>query len=275
LIEREGPTGLIVSTTRDGLHPENETRLISLTLADGEEQTRAILASLAEEDRRDTVAREPWHALQRWIAGSDSRVTIPYALVLVGLIPALAVRLRRDTKLLLNLIRAHALLHQATRARDPNGRVVATLDDYSAVYGLVSESIAEGVQASVPVTVRQTVEEVGRIAREFGSASVKQIAERLKLDKSAALRRCKRAENLGFIRNEETAKGRQARYVLADALPTEQPVLPSPDTLASAVAVSVPGSGCTVAGGTEGYNPPPPSPEPVAAQGVERRRAVL
>ena len=34
LIERPGPTGLIVTTTRDGLHPENETRLISITLAD-------------------------------------------------------------------------------------------------------------------------------------------------------------------------------------------------------------------------------------------------
>src|SRR4029450_8198279 len=103
LIEREGPTGLIVTTTRDGLHPENEPRLISLTLADGQDQTRAILASLAEEDRRDEVSREPWHALQRWIATSDARVTIPYANALVGLIPPLAVRLRRDTKILLNL----------------------------------------------------------------------------------------------------------------------------------------------------------------------------
>jgi hypothetical protein len=57
LIEREGPTGLIVTTTRDGLHPENETRLISLTLADGQEQTRAILTALANEDQRDDVDR--------------------------------------------------------------------------------------------------------------------------------------------------------------------------------------------------------------------------
>lgn len=34
LIEREGPTGLIVTTTAVKLHPENETRLLSLTVTD-------------------------------------------------------------------------------------------------------------------------------------------------------------------------------------------------------------------------------------------------
>jgi hypothetical protein len=43
LIEREGPTGLIVTTTAVSLHPENETRLLSLTVTDTQEQTRGIL----------------------------------------------------------------------------------------------------------------------------------------------------------------------------------------------------------------------------------------
>ena len=34
LIEREGPTGLIVTTTSLRLHPENETRMLSLTITD-------------------------------------------------------------------------------------------------------------------------------------------------------------------------------------------------------------------------------------------------
>jgi hypothetical protein len=41
LIERDGPTGLIVTTTAVKLHPENETRLLSLTVTDTQEQTRA------------------------------------------------------------------------------------------------------------------------------------------------------------------------------------------------------------------------------------------
>src|SRR5918999_4419341 len=50
LIEREGPTGLIVTTTAVKLHPENETRLLSLTVNDTRQQTRDVLAALAEED---------------------------------------------------------------------------------------------------------------------------------------------------------------------------------------------------------------------------------
>ena len=34
MIEREGPTGLIVTTTALRLHPENETRMLSLTVTD-------------------------------------------------------------------------------------------------------------------------------------------------------------------------------------------------------------------------------------------------
>src|SRR6266498_1381929 len=41
-IEREGPTGLIVTTTKERLHPENETRMLSLTISDTREQTAAV-----------------------------------------------------------------------------------------------------------------------------------------------------------------------------------------------------------------------------------------
>ena len=153
----------------------------------------------------------------------DSRVVIPFAPTLVSLVPPIAVRLRRDTKLLLNLIRAHALLHQAARQRDQEGRVVAALDDYAAVYELVAEHIAEGVQASVPATVRQTVAEVGRAAAQAGSATVQQIATALRIDKSAASRRCRSAESRGYLRNEETSRGRPARYCWPIPCPTSKP----------------------------------------------------
>jgi hypothetical protein len=274
LITREGPTGLIVTTTRDGLHPENETRLISLTLADGQEQTREILMAVADEDRRDDVDREPWLALQRWIALGHSQVTIPFAHKLAEMIPPVAVRLRRDVKLLFNLIRAHALLHQATRARDERDRVIATLQDYAAVYALVADFIADGVQASVPASVRETVELVGRIAARSGSATVMAVAQVLGLDKSAASRRCQTAQGRGYIRNEESSKGRPARYVLADPLPAEQPILPHPEILAKATNHGDQQvSGCTVAGGMEGDAAPP---LPKAQElGKERRRIVL
>jgi hypothetical protein len=61
-----------------------------------------------------------------------------------------AVRLRRDFGTVLALVRAHALLHQANRARDAEGRIVATLTDYGVIRELVADLLAEGVEASVP-----------------------------------------------------------------------------------------------------------------------------
>ncbi len=78
LIEREGPTGLITTTTLIGLHPEHETRLLSVTVKDSAQQTADIMLAMAEE-KPTTVDLAPWHALQEWLAGGERKVAIPYA----------------------------------------------------------------------------------------------------------------------------------------------------------------------------------------------------
>jgi hypothetical protein len=135
LIEREGPTGLVVTTTAVKLHPENEIRLLSLTVTDTQDQTRAVMASLAEEAGEVELNLEVWHALQVWLESVEHRVSIPYAGKLAELIPPVAVRLRRDFGAVLNLIRAHALLHQATRESDGEGRIVATINRTTQPFG--------------------------------------------------------------------------------------------------------------------------------------------
>jgi hypothetical protein len=164
LIEREGPTGLIVTTTALKLHPENETRLLSLTVTDTREQTRGVFSMLAEEERLE-ADQKPWHALQHWLESPSATrgVTIPYAKALAEMVPPLAVRLRRDFGALLSLIRAHAILHQATRERDDRGRLIATLDDYASVRQLVADLVSEGIEATVPKSVREAVHAVARL----------------------------------------------------------------------------------------------------------------
>jgi hypothetical protein len=149
LIQREGPTGLIVTTTAVKLHPENETRLLSLTVTDTQDQTRAVMAALAAEADETEINLDPWHALQVWLESAEHRVWIPYAKKLAELVPPVAVRLRRDFEAVLNLIRAHALLHQASRERDAEGRIVATVEeDYAAVRELVADLVSEGIEAT-------------------------------------------------------------------------------------------------------------------------------
>src|SRR5260221_362823 len=162
LIEREGPTGLLLTTTSVHLHPENETRMVSIPTTDTEDQTRAIFAALAADARPGQRDRTPWHALQEWLAATAGtlHVTIPYAAPPAQLVLPLPTRLRRDFGMVLQLIRTHALLHQQTRTRDAQGRLVATLADYTAVRALVADLIAEGVGATVSTATRETVEAV-------------------------------------------------------------------------------------------------------------------
>ena len=67
LIEREWPTGAIITTTKVALHPENETRLISVTVDDSSDQTAAVMRGAARRYERgpdDPTYYARWHALQ-------------------------------------------------------------------------------------------------------------------------------------------------------------------------------------------------------------------
>lgn len=230
LVEREGPTGLIVSTTSVALHPENETRLLSLSATDTTDQTKLVLSRLAADDLAEPDFTR-WRDLQVWLATAEHRVSIPYAPALAGLVPPVAVRLRRDFRAVLSLIRSHAILHQATRARDTEGKVVATLEDYAVVRELVVDVISEGVEATVPATVRELVEIVAAAGEPLSIAA---LAERLRLDKSATSRRWQAARARGYVKNLEPGRGKAARIVVADPIPEDVEVLPSVEELRAA-----------------------------------------
>jgi hypothetical protein len=232
LIEREGPTGLIVTTTSVRLHPENETRMLSVTITDTSVQTAAVFQALAKNDDTSDIDLSRWHALQTWLATGPNQVVIPFAKRLAQLVPPLAIRLRRDFRTVLMLIRAHALVHQATRLKDGDGQVVATLQDYAAVRDLVADLVAEGVEATVKPEVRETVEAVAGLI-DKGMVEVRQTDLRsvLKLDRSVISRRVATALDGGFLKNLEDRKGRPARLVLGDPLPADRKVLPQPSQL--------------------------------------------
>ncbi len=259
-IRKDGPTGFITTTTRDKLHAENETRYLSLTVTDTREQTRRVFRALAEE-RVEEPDRRRWLALQAWLEGVERRVTIPYAGALAEKMGDVAVRLRRDFSVVLSLIRAHALLHQATREKDAEGRVVASLIDYARVRDLVSGLISEGVEATVPATVRETVDAVEKLIRDSDEewTTNKAVAEDLNVDKAAASRRVRTAINRGYLKNLEESKGRPARLVIGEEMPEDREILPAPEDLG--------GSGCAVDRDSgEIEHPPPPS----SANGMTR-----
>jgi len=239
LIEKSGPTGLIMTTTAVRLHPENETRLLTITVDDTQEQTQNVLLAEAEKAQEPKAPPdlEKWQALQEWLECQEAEVVVPYAVELAKRTKPVAVRLRRDFAALLSLIKAHALLHPAVRERDGKGRITASIEDYKVVLDLVGDIIAEGVEASVPESVKETVKAVHQLVDACDEdppyATVSQLAEKLKLDRSATLRSIKTAIRRGFVKELEPAKKiKQKKYTIGEPLPTEAGgIFPTPDEL--------------------------------------------
>jgi hypothetical protein len=231
LIEKEGPTGLITTTTKVALHDENETRLISVTVDDTKAQTERVLKEQARRARGEQVNPprvERWHELLTWIEQGPHEVVVLYAEAVAALIPPVAIRLRRDFPQILGLIRAHALLHRATRERDERGRIIASLGDYEAVREIVAPLVADAAEASVTDTLRQTVEAVERLLPGSPEGvTVAVLAKALDVDKSSASRRAARARDRGFLVNEEERPGRPARLKLGEPLPEDTGILPT------------------------------------------------
>ena len=146
-------------------------------------------------------------------------------------------------------MKAHALLHRSSRAKDEDGRILATIVDYAAVHALLKDLITEGAGSSVHSTVRETVNAAFELLAEKEAAkaanppvdkeeakrpvdvSHTEIAKALGLDRSAAWRRVKRAMSEGYLQNLENNPRKKARIALGDPMPGHEDVLPKPDDI--------------------------------------------
>ena len=132
---------------------------------------------------------------------------------------------------MLTLICAHALLHRSSRNRDEFGAIIATTADYAAVRELVADVFAEGIEATVPTTVRETVDAVAALKKN--EVSLGELAAKLALDKSVTSRRLRDATDRGFLVNLEIRRCRPARIVLGDPMPEMVKLLPEPGELST------------------------------------------
>ncbi len=242
-IEKEGPTGLITTTTAPRVHEENETRMFSLHVDESTTQTAGVMGAYAKRASGASSVAEPdfaaWHALAAWLDEGETRIVIPWAPTLAELIPPIAVRLRRDFPSLVSLIEAHALLHRATRTLDDAGRIRATVEDYEAVYELAHAVFSRAASAAVAAGVREVVEAVKR-----GASSVVAIARACGIDRTTAWRRVQHAVEDGFLENIEDRPHRPALLFMAAEPPAEtSTLLPTPTVLQEQLRC------CAVAGG--------------------------
>jgi len=131
-------------------------------------------------------------------------------------------------------------LHQATRSRDDQRRIIAKLKDYAIVRDLVNQVVSQSVEQTIPKPIRQTVEAVGRICskkeanerRTTGepiTATIKEVAKRLGLDRSSGSRRISKALYGGYLKNLESKRGQPKQLVIGDPMPNEESLLPTPE----------------------------------------------
>jgi hypothetical protein len=170
----EGPTVIVQTTTKNHLHPENETRVFPIYIDESEEQTGRIVESILKDAaghgvrgaERDRV-RERWHDAIRLLE-PGLEVVIPYAERME--IPTSPIRIRRDARRLIDVVRVIAWLHQYVRARDSHGRIVATEEDFHLALRLVSESLMRAWRTLTPAeeAVLSVIDELPDNAKSQG-----------------------------------------------------------------------------------------------------------
>ena len=240
IITKHGPVCFMVTTTKAALHPENETRMLSLEIDDSEEQTRRVLKKLAQTTGKnmkpDDSIHYNWQDFQRLLRiVGPKNIVVPFADALADLIPPRATRLRRDFSQIIACIKSHALIHCYRRKNNEKGELVADLDlDYVPVAELIGHITAEGAGIAVSQEVLETIDAVKiatvKIPADDGATAF-EVSKQLGLDKSTALRRLRVAAEKGFVVNLEQHRGRPGKYRLTDQEVEAVSLLPSVDEI--------------------------------------------
>jgi hypothetical protein len=212
-LEKEGPTGAVIATSRVTLDDDLENRLDHIEISDTADQTRAVIDAIgasAEFGHWEPPDVTCWHAYYDWLRlQGPYEVIVPYASTLAAAIPAAAIRLRRDVSQLIGLIWAHTVMHLAQRERDSRGRLIATLDDYAGVRTLINAGIGIATGQSVPAWMHPT----WKALPDGGGITHRELARRLQLGDDGAKKRVAKMIPLGYADNLETRPRAAAKLI--------------------------------------------------------------
>ena len=236
LFEKEGPTGLIMTTTKASLYTDNETRCLSVWVSDVNDKILEVLLAQNKDVPVDIDVSD-FIALQQLISTLPSTdVDIPFAdEIVTNLSDVTELRLMRDWAQVRSLISAHALLHHQSREYR-NGKYVATYEDYGVVRELVNDVIGQAVSVNVPNRIRETVKAVQELCMDQADGvSNTDIRLHLGLSAGAVSDRVNKALEEGYLTNENTRRGRPNVLKVGRSMPDERDLFPSVQTVRDAV----------------------------------------
>jgi hypothetical protein len=207
----EGPMGLITTTTESKIHPENETRCLSLYIDDSRDQTQLVF-EMADSKYRgiqemSDMELRIFRAAQTML--KPYPVFIPYVAIIRELFPKTKTRTRRDYPQFLSLMEASTFLHQYQRQRKIiNGKeyLVASLADYNIAYLITKEMLAHTI-FEIPPKSEQLVEAAKSLGEPF---TVHQLASAMGWDYDVTLKWFKAPRNSGYFEEVDAHRGPHA-----------------------------------------------------------------
>lgn len=249
LIEKEGPTGFVTTTTDSLIHSENDTRNISMFPDQSMEQTGRIYESVDSRYLGVQPVNEdelnPWHNAQLIL--EELPILIPFAGSFRKYFPKHIVRTRRDYGHFLAIIETVAFLHQKQRERiELYGKIYirATLADAFIAKVIVEDSLSKSIYELPEKTIevieksRTLVEElkekIGQNSDTKVTFTITMLARKLEWDRDTAAKWMRPAIKKGYLTVAVSAKGpRGAEYILEEKELPGSKFLPSVDDLAT------------------------------------------
>jgi hypothetical protein len=229
----KGPMGVIMTTTSNRLHNEDENRFLSLYVDQSPEQIKRTLMALENGGPSSPTNEElqPWHKLHNEVCAGSQKVKIPFRDQLLESMPTTHTRVLRDAPKMLSLLKAHALLHRATR-KDEDGVVVATVEDYETVYNLIKAPLSYGLQTAVAPHISDCVSAAINLHNVgVRPVTLTAVSEKMGREPGAVSRSIAEAVKQGYLINDNPGQGRQHAYRPGERALPNADVLPSPQTV--------------------------------------------
>lgn len=239
--EVRGPVSLFMTTTEKSIHPEDENRMISITVDQSAEQKRKVLLAKADAFNGIIASQEIINDMQSISIAyrkALKKVEIPYVKNIAESMDTNFDQVLRHFDKMLSLIEAHALLHQEDRDIK-DGKVIANEEDYSVVCSLLEPILSiqsKKVIDSDMIKIIKAIKEHGQIKGDFLDSTPDDfdrldtsnafLAEKLKMSPSVVSMKCNKAKELGLIINE-APNGKPAIYSIIKDPNSLDRVLPS------------------------------------------------
>ena len=233
-VDKPGPTTLVTTATRR-LGSQLDTRMFCLEVADDHAQTVQALHTQAALELAGGTPAPPAEllAFQSYLqARAPWDVVVLFADDIAAHLAAqpMETRIVRDFTRLLSLVKACTVIREAHRYRDESGRLVAELEDYETVFGLVAETY-KTTSSGAGRKIHEVVQAVAdHLAKGHRYASQTDIQEALGLSKASVSRRVAAAKRGKWLVDDESRRGHPAQLKIGEPLPPEYG-LPTVDEL--------------------------------------------